>query len=193
MRQTITNAIDKLLLAGSIDENTDSVLSSSSDAGGDLLARYNSLSADSIKSQLDAESVVYRLAEKPKYIPGGKGFFETVGVKGLPSQQMDPEESTPGASSSSEPVERRNPLDLIPVGVHVDNSKTPPGLETVVETKEEEELPEADWEEVDPNMPILSDINSDDEHFQSALGETIEQECENCGFMNSLLDFYCSS
>jgi len=68
-----------------------------------------------------------------------------------------------------------------------------------VETKEEEELPEADWNEVDPNMPPLIDITSGDEGFQSALGETIEpiakekQECENYGFMNSLLDFYCSS
>ena len=48
-------------------------------------------------------------------------------------------------------------------------------------------------------MPPLSDIASDDEDFQSVLGETLEpiakenQECENCGFMNSLLDFYCSS
>ena len=63
----------------------------------------------------------------------------------------------------------------------MDTPKTPPGLETVVETKEEEELPEADWNElngssqdssdkVDPNMPPLSDIASDDEDFQSALG-----------------------
>ena len=75
-----------------------------------------------------------------------------------------------------------------------------------METKIDEELPEADWDElkgpsqgssdgVDPNMPTLSDIASDDEDFKSALGDALEpekQKCENCGFMNSLQDFYCS-
>ena len=135
-----------------------------------------------------------KTADKPKYKPGGKGFFATIGVKGFPPQQMDSEVSTPGAFSSSEPVERRNPSDLIPVGVHVDTPKSLPKLETVVENKKKEELPEADWNEingpsqdssdkVDPNMPPLSDIASDDDS-KSALGETLEpekQECENCG------------
>jgi hypothetical protein len=145
VRQSPKN-VDKLFLSGSIDEVTDGVLSSSANAGGDR-------TAETIISQfrnLPSEG-------KPKYIPGGKAFFGTVGVKGLPSQQMD----TPGASSSSEPAGRRNPWGLlsIPVDVHVDTPKTPPGLETVLETKEEE-LPEADWGEVDPAMPELSDITN---------------------------------
>ena len=70
-------AVDKLLLSGSIEEVADRVLSTSATAGGDLSAG------------------------KPKYIPGGGGFFETVGRQGLPSQQP----GSIGASSSSETAE----------------------------------------------------------------------------------------
>ena len=111
VRQAPKN-VDELLLSSSIDEVTDGVLSTSANAGRDL-------SAETIISQFrDLPS-----AEKPKYTPGGGGFFETVGVKGLPSQQM----GSIGASPSSETAEKRNPWDLlnIPVGVHMDTPKTP--------------------------------------------------------------------
>ena len=91
--------VDKLLLSGSIEKVTDRVLSTSANAGG------------------------YLSAGKPKYIPGGGGFFETVGRQGLPSQQP----GSIGASSSSEPAESSGPWNLlnIPVGIYTDTPKTP--------------------------------------------------------------------